>query len=464
LSTHAVSAIFLWQVETTEDAPGREQRPPDPSWRRRAFIAALIIAALAAPTMEREHTTLTVWLDDSLSMLTVENGETRIAAGRRQLTEELQDNNYDEVITRSLSEMFPRKLDENSTHWLITDGASEKVRDWADQLHVDNVIHVGTETENVAVTRLVARRAVDDDNAFDLLVSISNTGADRAQRQLEETTIALEPGETIHELRRILATDESIEISIDARDALSNDDRLALPAGALSQIRTSVDSQCGHALRSVIATHPALAIVADDSATGLEVTCPRETFPDTEPSARPVGRIRVLVGAADGHDSTPVWLPHKLSTGQLHLPPEFIASAAWPDRMDVSKQNVLLQSGGLPLIAVMQNTDSTTATVDTVIDMNHTEFTRQPEYAALLAILVDVASGRHVLDATMGESRAVAESVIRPSVWEQLPDTTMASSHAVQVPLSWLFVLAALLALTLDIALLTGARRRVAYA
>jgi len=463
LSTHAVSAIFLWQVETTEDSPGRVQRPPDPAWRRRALIAALLIIALAAPTIEREHTTLTVWLDDSLSMLTVENGETRSSAGRRQLAEELQNENYDEVITHSLSEMFPRKLDETSAHWLVTDGASEQVREWADKVHIDHVIHVGTEIENVAVTRLAARRAVGDGNMFDLLVSISNTGTERAERQLGTATIILEPGETIHKLTRIQATDESIEISIDARDALSNDDRLVLPAGALSLIQTTVGAQCGRALRTAVEQHPALDVINTGTA-DLEVSCPRGTFPDIEPSERSVGRIRVLVGAASHRDSTPVWLPHELSTGRLHLPPEFIASAAWPDGIDATKQSVLLQSGGLPLIAVTQNANDATATVDTVIDMHHAEFVRRPEYAALIAILVDVASGRQLLDATMGESRAVAESVIRPVLWEHHSGTPTAVSRKTPVPLSWLFQLAALFVLTLDIALLLGARKRAAHA
>ena len=40
LSSHAVSAVFLWQAEAPVDAPGSEQRPPDTAWRRRALIAA----------------------------------------------------------------------------------------------------------------------------------------------------------------------------------------------------------------------------------------------------------------------------------------------------------------------------------------------------------------------------------------------------------------------------------------
>jgi len=513
LSTHTVSAIFLWQVETTEDAPGRVQRPPDPAWRRRALIAALIIAALTAPTVEREHTTLTVWLDDSLSMLTVEDGETRIVAGRRQLDEELQSNNYDEIIRYSLSEAFPRKLDENSTHWLVTDGASERVWELADKVHIDRVIQMGVLTENVAISRLAARRNPDDDGVVDILVTVSNTGNENATRrlkllrgeqELQTTIVSIQPRQTIYWQTQIPAHADAITASLDRGDALVDDDQLTIPADAQKRLETTVDGQCGQALRSAIATHPALIIVDDDSATDLEVTCPRETFPDIDASKRSVGRIRVLAGAASvgaasvgaasvgaasrrdnrgqrplpqsRRDSTPVWLPHELSTGRLHLPPEFIASAAWPGRIDTTRQCVLLQSGDLPLIAVTQNADATTVTVDTVINMRHAEFVRQPEYAALMAILVDVAAGRQLLDATMSESRAVAESVIRPgtisgrdapptadappterSLWERRP-------AAKQVPLSWLFILIAMLVLALDIALLISARKRAAHA
>ena len=170
------------------------------------------------------------------------------------------------------------------------------------------------------------------------------------------------------------------------------------------------------------------------------------------------------MGGASRPDTTPVWLPHELSTGQLHLPSEFIASTAWPGHIAAIKQRVLLQSGGLPLIAVTKNADDITTTVDTVIDMDHPAFIQQSEYAALVAILVDVASGRRLLDATIGESRAVAESVIRPGIWDRPQSAATATGRMTEVPLSWLFVLIAMLVLAIDIALLIGARKRAAHA
>ena len=114
------------------------------------------------PYIEREHATVTVWLDDSLSMQTVENGETRLAAGERLLETALDANNYDQAVRNSLSDSLPPRLDASIAHWLVTDGASERIRLWANEVRVDRVIQVGEATENVAVTRLSTRRSIDD--------------------------------------------------------------------------------------------------------------------------------------------------------------------------------------------------------------------------------------------------------------------------------------------------------------
>ena len=185
LSIHDVSAVFLWQDTPEVDSPGREQRPPDPAWRRRALITALLVIALSSPFAQREHAVLTVWIDESLSMLTVENGQTRLAAARQQLADELPSSGYaaGDVVTRSLSQTLPPQLDEDSAHWLVTDGASESVRDWASLMPIDRVIQTGALTENVSVSRLAARRNVVDPGQIDILVSISNTGLAQDERR-----------------------------------------------------------------------------------------------------------------------------------------------------------------------------------------------------------------------------------------------------------------------------------------
>jgi hypothetical protein len=70
MATWTVSAIFLWEDAIQDDAPGPAKRKPDPAWRRRATVAALLITALANPFWRQDVESLTVWIDDSLSMAT----------------------------------------------------------------------------------------------------------------------------------------------------------------------------------------------------------------------------------------------------------------------------------------------------------------------------------------------------------------------------------------------------------
>ena len=55
LSTHTVSAVFLWENDAAAAQASRKPQPPDPAWRRRAGIAALLTLALAAPWIQREQ-------------------------------------------------------------------------------------------------------------------------------------------------------------------------------------------------------------------------------------------------------------------------------------------------------------------------------------------------------------------------------------------------------------------------
>jgi hypothetical protein len=111
---------------------------------------------LADPVVEREQATLTVWIDDSLSMQATEGGESRREVGLRLLESNLQDSEFTSISQRPLT--FPSQIDTTSAHWLVTDGASERVRVWAQQADIERIIQVGTSTENVAVTRLAVRR------------------------------------------------------------------------------------------------------------------------------------------------------------------------------------------------------------------------------------------------------------------------------------------------------------------
>lgn len=471
LSAYDVSAVFIWPDAAADTAPGPQQRPPDPSWRRRALIAGLLVVALAGPTLQRENAVLTVWLDDSLSMQTIEDGETRLAAAQQKLEIELERSDYAEVNRRKLSDALPAQLDDTSAHWLVTDGAGESVRDWASRVQLDRVVTIGRLTENVSLSRLAVRRDIDDD-IFDVLVAITNTGDSPAERRVglwngdiefQTAQVSLAPGQTVHWPTRVPAIDREITASLDASDALRDDDELSIAADDLVPVAVSIGPGCGAALRSALAAHPSLRIVGERATASLEVSCPRDAFPDTTNTPGRARRIRALIGDATPVAAAPVWLPPAGAAARLILPPEFISFATWPGPIDADRQRVLLKSGSAPLIAVTEAIGGGTI-VDTVIDLRHREFVRQPEYAALLAEVVDIAMGRAVLDAVTVQSRNEAESVIRPGAIDIDSTRSAGVLRTADVPLFRAFVLAALLVLALDIVLLFRSRRLAARA
>jgi len=105
LSSWPVSALFLWRNSTADQQAGKEKRPPEPAWRRRALAAAFMITALSGPYLQSESRSLTVWIDDSLSLGTVENGSTRLETLFARLASALEDHDpaWEEVTLRSLT-------------------------------------------------------------------------------------------------------------------------------------------------------------------------------------------------------------------------------------------------------------------------------------------------------------------------------------------------------------------------
>ncbi len=401
LSARVVPAIFLWQDSPPGAEPGAEKRPPDPAWRRRALIAALLATALATPFANQPLTTVTVWLDDSLSMRAIENGESRLAIGERLLERELEEPDFGMVERRLLSSELPERLDDTSSHWLVTDGASERTRGWARDMAIDHVIQVGSATENLAVTRIAARRNLDDHASFDLLVAIANTGNQAAGIDLEllhgdrisdRTTIAVAPGAIAYWQTTAKNVRADLTARLESDDVLQDDDSLTLPFDALRQQETYVDRECGPAIRRAIATHPALSLSNEPVQAGLHVQC-----------------------AAESGDATATALPVRVS---VH---------------------------------------------DTDIDINDPEATEQPEFAVRFARLVDAAMGRQLLDAVTAESRDVAESVIRPqSIGNQDGRGGTPLPRIAKTSLSPFLIFAALIVLLADTVLLLRDRVRAA--
>ncbi len=507
LSSWPVSAIFLWGHAGQDQAAGRMKQQPDPAWRRRALMFGLLVAALANPYWQSESRLLTVWIDDSLSMLTVENGETRLATAMELLGREIDrsDRAWAEISLRSVtnparvrpytrgttldiddwySGQWPEPTPEPigppgsvvsgaASHWLLTDGASEGVREWARRVSLERLIQVGDSTENSVVSRLAARRSLDEEGGMDVLVSVSNTGLDTVVRRLELSSglqlldsadLSIAAGQTMHWQSRIPVVETSLTAALSPADSLSRDDRLTIDLAKFRAIVTVVEDSCGPALRRAVATHPSLRLAGAPARPALVVSCPRDNFPPASVTGAGA-HIRALIASPRPVTSSPAWTRYARDRSNLILTADWVAAAQWPEDISDTRDRVLLSSGELPLVVMrnqsagfMVDADAPTI-VDTVMDLADPLFVRQPEYAVFVAVLIDMATRRQLLTEAVNASRELRASSVIPAQIEILPGRSDPGLGDSTEPLSSVFVLAAMLLLLLDTAILLRARR-----
>ena len=103
LRRHPVASLDLWRDARLDAMQAGERRRADPAWIRRAIIAALLSLALAGPTLPRGGERVTLWVDDSLSMQTVQSGRTRLERGLDLAATALRASGVRDIETRVLS-------------------------------------------------------------------------------------------------------------------------------------------------------------------------------------------------------------------------------------------------------------------------------------------------------------------------------------------------------------------------
>ena len=201
-----MSTPFHSQAEETKS--GHALPRANPLWILRAALLTLLVLTLARLNWALDHGRhITVWFDDSFSMHVLETEQSRTAIAAWKLGAALDEADPTKVRIRALSDhqeqldastwtaesrvaaivhwaeslspgnpQIPFILPLKTEHWLVTDGADGRLNAWMGAAQFSRTITVGSETENAAVTAIMARRSLQQTDLHEAFVQISLCG------------------------------------------------------------------------------------------------------------------------------------------------------------------------------------------------------------------------------------------------------------------------------------------------
>lgn len=435
-----VAHLALWrQAGASLAAAGR--RPPDPAWRRRALLATLMVLALAEPQWPGRERRITLWVDDSLSMLTRRADVTRLARGLDEARALLAGEPDAEVELRKLSDPWHTQppltaasvtaiaagagsrpalpppaalLRRDRRHWLITDSAHRPLLDWPGGLRPDRLIDVGAAASNVGIERIAARRQRDEPGRFDLLAKVTNGGATTETRELvffagsvevSRSTLRLEPGQSAL-VSAAMPAAPSVRATLHPGDALPEDDALALDLAPLRRRRVAADAACPRPLAQALGAHPALAVVPAGTAEfDVQIDCGQAS------PAGGVATLRVIAERAPlSLRGSPQWSAAVAPAQRLHLDARGLQLAAKlsPRPGDA----VWLAIGDAPAIV---RRASQSPLIEAAIDFSTPQAARDPKVPLLLNWLVERLVDAPLLDAVSVAERPADASRVLPA-------------------------------------------------
>lgn len=447
-----VSRLGLWRAAAARPPAAGARQPPDPAWRRRALLAALLFVALAGPQWPARHEPVTLWVDDSLSMLTREAQGTRLAIGMAQARTLLAGSAPADVEVRALSQPWQRfdsasdantatlaasagrkpaqpppaaLLRRDRRHWLLTDGAHAALFDWPGALQPDRRIQVGGTVRNVGLERLSARRQLADADQADLLLKVSNGGTAAETRTVVITGAA---GEVVRRVLQLapagsalvnavapLAAD--VRATLQPADALPEDDAITLSLAPLRKRRVATDSTCPAALVAAVQAHPALAL-APANATDVQAVLDCGALG----AARELPTLRVWAERTPAPARGAVqWSSAVEGSRRIRLDAEWLWLAA---RLQAGvADTVLLAAGDEPLIVSRAGTPKR---LETGLDFAAMGGARRAELPLLVNLMFDQLLGSRLLEELALVDRGPASSWIAPA--------TRAASAAARTP------------------------------
>ena len=442
LLSHLVENLDLWrEAAIALDGPGARRRP-DPAWVRRALIAATLALALAGPSLDRSAARVTLWIDDSLSLSTVELGQTRLARALDESSAALRADGVVDLEVRTLSQPWrarPAKLDAAAiqlstleadsrefelpaadlfaptrAHWLVTDGADPDISAWLATVPISRVFQSGVERRNVGIARVSVRLQPGDPSRQAVLVRLVNGGEVIERRRLEilgpdgaleAREIPIAAGATVTESFEIPGDVREVTARLSPFDALRADDIVSVDATPLSPLATAVDTACPAAILAAVRAHPSLRLASDGGAS-LEIDCGTGTA-----SAGQVPRVRFATGDQETIRASAIsW-----SRGEaVAVPPVTGPDLATRGRIDPpgASDIVLLGAAGTPLVVLRPGPP---AMVETSLDPDAAGNADGATQPLLVAWLIDAALGERLLGREVHAGRGESASRVVPS-------------------------------------------------
>jgi len=436
-----VSRLELWRDAAMSSPAAGERRPPDPAWRRRALLTALLLIALAEPRMPEQQTEITLWVDDSFSMLTREEHGTRLGEGMAQVRTLLAEVPQADVQVRTLGDPWhslgalnesttatigagagqreaavppEALLRRNSLHWLVTDGAHAALFDWPGGNRPDRIIQVGNVQRNVGLERLSARRNLNDPERYDVSLKVANGGTAPETRvvvfatdtgELARSNLRLDPG-GFTLVNASIPASAKVRATLQPGDALAEDDEIVLDLGPLRRRRVATDAKCPAALRAAVAAHPALALV-EQATTDVDAALDC----GTRGAVGGVAAIHVLANRMPAPSRGPVrWSSYVPESRRIRIDNERLQVAA---RLEARPGDVvLLAAGDEPLIVSRAGASSL---LETSLDFDSTESLRGPEIPLLVNLMFERLLGAPLLDEIATVDRGAGSTKVVPS-------------------------------------------------
>lgn len=437
-----VSHLALWRGAENTVPAGAQRQPPDPAWRRRALVVALLFVALAEPRMPASDHDLTIWIDDSLSMLTREAQGTRLDTALGAARASIEHRRFHDVQVRTLSHPWqtvgalnpdtanaiavqarrngivdapPRTLLlPEREHWLVTDGAHAGVLAWGDR-RPDRIITTGQIDRNVGVEMVSARRSLQDPDLVDVEVTVTNGGVVAEERTLVvdaggneyRSSHRLEPGTSLR-VRASTPTERRVHVAISPADALPEDDSIELDLSPLRKRIIVLESACPSALRMAIASHPALVVGA-----------PGATAPDGQiecggDSRQVTGTVPVLRIRADRMTEVAHGMPEWSSAIPRARRIALESPLKVGSRLEVHEHDTVLMSIAGDAVAVQRA--GSAPLIETSVDFASADGARNPATPLLANMLIEQLLGVDLIDGVVAADRGELSARVVPTI------------------------------------------------